>query len=781
MDRPMPYIEQRYRSLLDSLEDGYFEVDLAGNFTIFNDSLCRLLGYSRSEMMGMNNRQYMDAENARRVFDTFNRVYRTGQSSKGFDWVIVRPDGTMRIVETSVSLIADDEGRPTGFCGIARDVTERKQAETELRRLKEFNESIVQQMAEGISVQDAAGCFTFINPAAAALLGYEPADLIGQHWTLVVPADQQPVIQAADERRLQGQADRYQVELLRRDGARVPVLISGSPRFEGDRLVGTLAVFTDISVQVQAARERERLLVAEREQRELAETLREVASALTSTLDLSQVLDRILVHLEQVVPYDSAGVLLDELGALYAVAGRGFPPSEQVVGQFYSLDDPLYQEIQRSQHPIYLPDVQAGAHFHRWGGTSYARGWMGVPLMVRGRVIGTLTLDSRQAGAYGEREAVVAQAFADHAAIAIENARLFEAEGRRRREAEALRRASLVLGATLDVDEVLEQLLDQISQVVPYDAANLMWIDAGQSQVTQSRGYDRAALDQFATLCLSVADLPNLHRMFVTRQPHIVADTSSEPEWTLLEPSTWIRSWIGAPIVVRDQVVAFLCLDSRTPGFYTAEHADLLGVFAAHAAAALTNARLFTETQVAYEQLKQTQAQLIQSAKLAAIGQLAAGVAHEINNPMTSVLGFAELMLKNMAPDDPQRPGVTIIASEARRVRQIVRGLLDFARQTPFQRQSADVNQVVQEALTLVRQRLGKAGVQVEEHYAADLPSVPLDISRIKQVLLNLIINALHAMPQGGVLTISSEQVGDEVVVRVQDTGVGIPAESLAH
>ncbi|MBM4332539.1 MAG: PAS domain S-box protein [Deltaproteobacteria bacterium] len=129
--------EERYRNILENIEDGYYEVDLAGNLTFFNDSFCRIWGYSKEEMMGMNNRQYTDQENAKKVYQTFNKVYRTGQPAKEFDWDILRKDGTKRYIETSVSLIKDLSGNRIGFRGIVRDITERKRAEKEMAALQE--------------------------------------------------------------------------------------------------------------------------------------------------------------------------------------------------------------------------------------------------------------------------------------------------------------------------------------------------------------------------------------------------------------------------------------------------------------------------------------------------------------------------------------------------------------------------------------------------------------------------------------------------------------------
>jgi diguanylate cyclase (GGDEF)-like protein/PAS domain S-box-containing protein len=125
--------EEKYRNIIENIEDGYFEVDLAGNFTFFNPSLCRILGYPREEMPGMNNRVYMDAENAKKCFRAYNGVYVTGIPQRGFEWEIIRKDGARTYLEVSVSLIVRPGEKPTGFRGIARDITERNRVEEALR------------------------------------------------------------------------------------------------------------------------------------------------------------------------------------------------------------------------------------------------------------------------------------------------------------------------------------------------------------------------------------------------------------------------------------------------------------------------------------------------------------------------------------------------------------------------------------------------------------------------------------------------------------------------
>jgi len=173
--------EKKYRTILESIEEGYYEVDIAGNFTFVNDSMCEILGYSKDELIGMNNREYMDEENAKKVYETFNRVYKTGKPAKLRDYGVIEKDGTVRILETSLSLIKDNKGQPIGFRGLARDITERKQAEEALRDSEEKYRTILERIEEGYYEVDIAGNFTFVNDSGCKILGYPRDELLGMN------------------------------------------------------------------------------------------------------------------------------------------------------------------------------------------------------------------------------------------------------------------------------------------------------------------------------------------------------------------------------------------------------------------------------------------------------------------------------------------------------------------------------------------------------------------------------------------------------------------------
>jgi len=191
------------------------------------------------------------------------------------------------------------------------------------------------------------------------------------------------------------------------------------------------------------------------------------------------------------------------------------------------------------------------------------------------------------------------------------------------------------------------------------------------------------------------------------------------------------------------------------------------------------NAMADTDAQREYELKPPTRQQIDWTEKLASIGRLAAGVAHEINNPLTGVLTFACLMREKPNMDEQDRQDLDMIIHETTRAAEIVRGLLDFARERPTLRQPVDINEAVRRTVRLIRGQKSFDQIVIEEALTEDIPLVLGDLNQLQQVLLNLSLNACEAMPSGGKLTITSAFCDGKVVVRLTDTGTGIPADLL--
>jgi PAS domain S-box-containing protein/putative nucleotidyltransferase with HDIG domain len=238
---------RRYRTILETSADAIVSLDTDFVIDGWSSGAEQMLGYSRDEVIGAS-QSVLVPDGHHDAEDRVREVVRAQGYVRG--WQATRRAKDGRLVD--VELTMTELGSGLGYTVILRDITERKHAEHQLRLLKEFNESIVQSMAEGITVQDLHGRITFSNPAASALLGYAAEELAGMHWAALMPPEHHPTVEAADRRRAQGQSDRYELELVRRDGSRVRVLVSGSPRFQDGRLSGTMAVFTDITDIKQA-------------------------------------------------------------------------------------------------------------------------------------------------------------------------------------------------------------------------------------------------------------------------------------------------------------------------------------------------------------------------------------------------------------------------------------------------------------------------------------------------------------------------------------------------
>ncbi len=183
----------------------------------------------------------------------------------------------------------------------------------------------------------------------------------------------------------------------------------------------------------------------------------------------------------------------------------------------------------------------------------------------------------------------------------------------------------------------------------------------------------------------------------------------------------------------------------------------------------------------AYKELQDKQEQLIQSEKLASIGKLAAGVAHEINNPLTGVLTFSHFLRDDLPEDDPKREDVDIIIKETERCRDIVRGLLDYARQTEPQKAVLSINDVIDKTLALLEHQATFRNVEIVRKFGADLPELMVDKDKIRQVLINLLTNAQEAMPEGGTITITTNvsSNGKYIEMEITDTGCGIDDTAL--
>jgi signal transduction histidine kinase len=316
---------------------------------------------------------------------------------------------------------------------------------------------------------------------------------------------------------------------------------------------------------------------------------------------------------------------------------------------------------------------------------------------------------------------------------------------RRASQLEALHTTVQGITSALDVRTMLEGLLPQLARAIGATALTVDLVEPERLQV--------------------VAPYAGATPRPVVMPFGETTDDWRETEWAL-------------PLMVQQRDIGLMTARTLTSAGTKTDDEQLLKIVASQVAIAVENARLYEGVTRKMGELRETQAQLVQAAKLAAIGEMAAQVAHEINNPLTSVLGFASLLVEQLPSDSALHADASLIVTEASRARDIVRDLLDFSRQRPFFPQTTDLNCVLRQAVGLVRLQ-GVIPVTIEERYAADLPPVEVDPARMKQVFLNILNNAVQAMPGGGLLIVQTHASADDVAVVLSDTGPGIAPELL--
>jgi diguanylate cyclase (GGDEF)-like protein/PAS domain S-box-containing protein len=244
--------EEKYRTILENIEDGYYEVNLAGNFTFFNDSMCRIFGYPKEELMNMNDRQYTDKENAKKLFQAYNKVYKTGEPRGECDWEIIRKDGTKRCIEASISLKKDSSGKPIGFRGIVREITDRKRSEEKLRDSEERFRQLAENIREVFYIYEGdTNHLCYISPAYKEIWGCPSSQSLYQEpkslLDAVYPEDKDRVMRSLGKKS-QGEVEEV-YRIVRPDGSIRWINDRSFPVYDGSgkmhRIVGIATDITD--------------------------------------------------------------------------------------------------------------------------------------------------------------------------------------------------------------------------------------------------------------------------------------------------------------------------------------------------------------------------------------------------------------------------------------------------------------------------------------------------------------------------------------------------------
>ncbi|MBN1178840.1 MAG: response regulator [Anaerolineae bacterium] len=360
-----------------------------------------------------------------------------------------------------------------------------------------------------------------------------------------------------------------------------------------------------------------------------------------------------------------------------------------------------------------------------------------------------------------------------------------QAVRQRNRELGALNEISRTVTSSLDLDEVLEATMQGIREILHVEAGSLTLMDEDTGELVF-----RKTLSPQQSWVAGRSFQPGegiVGHVVATERPYFTNDIASDGR--LFRPSVdegagfTTRAVLCVPLMVRGRVIGAIELINKLGGAFTEADLDLLQTMAGSVAVAVENAQLYSELADFTHELERSQAQLVQAEKMVAIGRLAASIAHEINNPLQSIHNSLHLSAIPVLPEDKRSEYLRMAQSEVARLIEIVQRMLEFYRPSRGGQVQTDVNQVLQNALAIADKRLQHAHIQVHTRLASDLPTIPGVPDQLAQVFLNIIINAIDAMVDGGDLRLGTllSDDGEWVLVAFRDSGPGLTPEQVAH
>jgi signal transduction histidine kinase len=502
---------------------------------------------------------------------------------------------------------------------------------------------------------------------------------------------------------------------------------------------------------------------------ERLELLRQVSQVIHSTLDQHQALDLIVREGVRLTGASSGSLALvnPNSGFLEILAQRGLP--ERAAALRLRVGEGITGWVARTGQPACVGDVRRDPRYIML--REEARSELAVPLEVGSEVRGVLNVDSDRENAFSGEHRELLEELALQAARVIHNTWLYEQLRLKARLFESLTNVSQTVNSTLGLTEALNAVTQEACQLMRARMCSLLLLDQ-TGEWLDLRASHGAGPHYLAKPRLSVEE--SLVGIVVRRRkPMQVPNVQTSSRYQNVEVARreGLVSLLCVPLVFAGQSTGVLNVYHGDPYSFSNEEIRTLGALADLSAIAIEKARL-------YEHIVDVEEQLRQSEKLSALGLLAAEVAHEIRNPLTVIKMLYHSLDLRFPPDDPRSRDVQVISGKMDHLNRIVEQILDFARNAEPRFEPVNVNQLINDLCLLVRHKLKNQRVELRRELAPGLPSVLGDSSQLEQAFLNIILNAVEAMAQGGQLLIKTALEGNgaeaAIAVEFHDTGPGM-------
>jgi len=585
--RELQRSEARLNSIFNNVAIGMYRTTPEGEIRFANRALVEMMGFdSFEQLVGRNLEEIGIIDQADRQ-EFFQRIEENSYVT-GFEAKWKKADGTLIFVRESAKAIRDPDGKIIYYEGAAEDISAHVEVQKQLR----LQSAALDAAANAILICDRSGDILWVNPAFEDMTGYEMAEVIGKKPSILKSGmHDEEFYRQFWETISSGLVWQGEMINRRKDGSFYTEQQTIAPLLDSiNEITHFIAIKEDIT---------SRKVADEITQRHLNEMkiLNAVAAIGVEETDEDTLIERVTRIIGENLYSDHFGVMLlgeSKQALLIHPSYRGLP--EGFSKEIIKLSEGVVGPVAASGKSRIISDTSEVPEFI-YSMPGICSG-LSIPLVAGERVIGVINSESTQINAFSEEDERLLTTVAGQLATAIERVRQQKAEHEQRIRAEALSDTALALNSSLAFDQILEQVLDNVSRIIPHEASNVLLNESGEARIARHRRLDH----QSDTILIDshkfiIADTKNLNIMLETGEPLNIPDVRKYSGWISIPGGEWVRSHLGMPIQKDKHTFGYLTLEHSTPGFFTDSHAKTLQTLAFQLATAMDNARLYQRQQ----------------------------------------------------------------------------------------------------------------------------------------------------------------------------------------
>ncbi|MBI4672895.1 MAG: PAS domain S-box protein [Chloroflexi bacterium] len=626
--------ESLYRSLVEAMPQCITRKDRAGRFIFGNSSFFQDMHRTPEQILGKRDFDLFPPDLTEKYRRDDLRVLQTGETLDVMEEHL-RGDGKRILVRVIKSPTYGADGAINGLQVMYWDITASQQQQEQLRQLSRA----VEASSSSIVITNVEGVIEYANPAFTAVTGYSLAEITGENARLLKSGHTSPEEYATLWKTIKsGNVWRGEFLNRKKNGELHWEYVSISPV---PNELGVITHFVAVKEDITARKQAEERL---RRQNEYLDALHETTLGLIGRLQLNELLQALTLRAATLVGTAHGYSYVNEHGRAEMEMNVGIGIFEKMIGTKAYLGTGLTGLVWQTGEPLILDAYQTWEGHLAKPGYEELHSIVAIPLKSGAQVVGVFGVAYTDAQRhFDETDVAILTRFAHLASIALDNARLYETQRVAREQAEKLLAATLALGATLDLQQVFELILKELQQIVPFDSASVQELKGDYLEVIGGVGFENLPDVLGVRFDVVKGHNPNV-KVIANRRPLILNNISAQG-YSNFQNGTYqvteINSWLGVPLLFGDRIIGMITLDKKEPGFYTPEHARLALAFAAQAAVAIENARLYAASQAELRERKRAEEALQRRAdEFAALYE----ISKELATP-TEVAGLLETIV----------------------------------------------------------------------------------------------------------------------------------------